>query len=396
MNLKSTISSTQNRLMSIDILRGIIIILMALDHTRDFFGAASFAPTDLSQTNTAWFLTRWVTHFCAPLFILLTGMSAFLYLQKCQSKKQLSHFLITRGLWMIFVEIIFINLSWQFGYNFTFVQVIWVIGWSMLMLSAMIYLNERWILLLSVSMLLFHNTLNDSAILISFGDYAWVWRLIHYPSGFQLFNAGWYVHASYSIFPWPGVMGLGYVLGRWFIQSPLQRRKLLILAGAFSCVGFVSLRYIGVYGDPSVWSEMDTFGHQILAFLHTAKYPPSLQFLLMTIGPGLLILAWLDNVNKESKSYQALRYAKVFGSVPMFFYLLHVPVINFASQIYAYFAYGTMVQFFYGSRVFPENYEPSLMLTYLAWIFMLVLLYWPCKHYEKLKKRSTNSLLAYL
>lgn len=395
MNQMTQINS-QNRLLSIDILRGIIIILMALDHTRDFFGAASFSPTDLSQTDAAWFFTRWITHFCAPLFILLTGISAFLYLQKCQSKSQLRNFLLSRGVWMLVVEVVIINISWQFDYNFTFVQVIWVIGWSMILLAGLIYLSDRWILAISLTMVLLHNLLNDSAILTAMGGYDWIWRLLHQPSGFQLFDGGWFVYVSYALIPWPGVIGLGYVMGRWFLLSADERTKLLLHSGIACCVAFVVLRIVGWYGDPTVWSEVEHFGHQLLAFFKTAKYPPSLQFLLMTIGPGLLVLAWLDRINQHSASYAIWRYAHVFGAVPMFFYLLHVPVINAASQFYSYLVYGKAVLFFYGPSVYPENYQPSLLLTYFAWVVLLIVLYFPCKYYGSVKKASKNPVFSYI
>ena len=335
--------------------------------------------------------------------MFLTGVSAFLYYQKTQSLSQLRYFLISRGVWLLFVEIVLINLSWQFGYGFTFVQVIWVLGWSMIILAGLSYLSYRWILVLCLPVILLHNGINDDAIMNYLGDYGMWWMLLHKTGGFEFFNTGWFVYISYALLPWPAVMGVGFVVGQWFVNEgedgqdkSAERVKKLLYWGLVCCGLFVLLRFAGWYGDPSVWSSVEHFGHPILSFFNTEKYPPSLQFLLMTIGPGLILLALLDGVTEQSKGYMWLKPLKVLGSVPMFFYLIHVPVINACSQIYSYLVYGKAVLFFYGPNVFPEGYQPSLLLTYIAWIALLIVLYIPCVYYAKLKRRSSHPLLSYI
>lgn len=396
----------KQRLLSIDIVRGLIIVLMALDHTRDFFGAASFSPTDLSQTDAAWFFTRWITHFCAPLFVFLTGVSAYLYYQKTKCLPSLRHFLLTRGMWLIVVELVLINASWQFGFGFTFVQVIWVLGWSMIILAGLSYFSLKTILMICLPVVFLHNTINDQAIMNYLGDYGMWWMLLHQTGGFEFFDTGWFVYISYALLPWPALMGIGFVIGHWFTGESLNseglaseriaRVKNLLLLGIACCVLFVVLRVTGWYGDTVNWTTAEDFGHPILSFLNTQKYPPSLQFLLMTIGPGLILLALLDGVKSDDKIYWWLKPFKVLGSVPMFFYLIHVPVINASAQIYSYFVYGKAVMFFYGPSVYPAGYEPSLWLTYIAWIVLTVILYIPCVYYAKLKSQSDHPIYSYV
>ena len=388
----------KNRLLSIDILRGIIIVLMALDHTRDFFGAANFSPTDLSQTDAAWFFSRWITHFCAPLFVFLTGVSAYLYYQKSNCLGQLRYFLLTRGLWLVFVELVIINVSWQFSYDFTFVQVIWVLGWSMIILAGLSYFAAKTILMICLPIVFLHNAINDQAIMDYLGDYGMWWMLLHQPGGFELFGTGWFVYISYALLPWPALMGIGFVIGVWFASDyrSQKRVKSLMILGLSCCALFVLLRFTGWYGDRINWNSAEHFGQPLLSFFNTEKYPASLQFLLMTVGPGLILLALLDSVKSDTRLYLVLKPLKVLGSVPMFFYLIHVPVINAASQFYSYLVYGKAVMFFNGPSVFPQGYEPSLQLAYLAWILVVLVLYIPCVYYSKLKAKSDHPIFSYI
>ncbi|NQZ06249.1 MAG: DUF1624 domain-containing protein [Algicola sp.] len=386
----------QKRLIAIDILRGLIIVLMALDHTRDFWGAAGFNPTDLSQTTPAWFFTRWVTHFCAPLFVFLTGVSAMLYSQKLESKAQLRNYLLSRGLWLIVLEIAVINLSWQVGYSFTFVQVIWVLGMSMVILSGLIYLPKRWILALTLPFLLLHNAIDDNAVAAALGSADWLWKILHMSHGITLDSINHRIIVVYPLIPWFSVMALGYVIGELFLKPQPQRQKTLLLIGSGMVLAFIVLRATGLYGDSSVYQSQDTVLFSILSFINTTKYPASLQFILMTIGPGLILLALLDKVNVEGKIYPALHWLKVFGSVPLFFYLIHVPVINASAHLYTWLRYGEAVNFFGGISAAPEGYEPSLLLAFIAWAGLVALLYYPCKQFGLLKRRSNNLILSYL
>lgn len=388
--------AANKRLVAIDILRGLIIILMALDHTRHFWGVADFNPTDLSETTAPWFFTRWITHFCAPLFVFLTGLSAMLYSQKLDSKAQLRNYLLSRGVWLIFLELTVLNLSWQLGYSFTIVQVIWAIGWSMIILSGLIYLPKRWILIVALSFLLLHNAIDDSAVLAFFGSADWVWKLLHMSTTIKFEGTHYFIAASYPLLSWFPVMALGYVAGQLFVQQQKPRQKTLLIIGCTMVVTFIVLRATGIYGDPSAFKPQDTLLFSLLSFLNTTKYPASLQFLLMTLGPGLILLAMLDKVTNDSKIYPALHWLKVLGSVPLFFYLIHVPVINATAQLYTLLRYGEAVNFFDGISVAPAGYEPNLLLNYVAWVGIVALLYYPCKRYGLLKRRSNNLVLSYL
>lgn len=383
------------RLVAIDILRGLIIILMALDHTRDFWGFAGFSPTDLSQTYPALFFTRWLTHFCAPLFIFLTGVSAFLYGQQVQSKSKLRNFLLSRGLWLVIVELVIINPSWQFGYNMVFVQVIWVIGISMIIMAGLIYLPTRWILLLCMPFVLFHNLLDDSAVSSLLGDSSWLWMIIHQRGGFKFSEQGLFIFVAYPLIPWFAVMAGGYVMGQYYLKPAATRQTALFALGAGFIVMFILLRASNIYGDPTSWQSGGDLTSSLLSFLNTTKYPPSLQFLLMTMGPGLILLGLLDKLSSDSKIYPAFHWLKVIGSVPLFFYIVHVPLINLAAHLYTYIRYGQAINFFNPQNV-PAAYSPSLLLAYIVWATLIAVLYYPCKRYGQIKRQSKNPLFSYL
>ncbi|MFT4929816.1 MAG: putative membrane protein [Phenylobacterium sp.] len=388
------------RLVAIDILRGLIIVLMALDHTRDFWGVAGFSPTDLSQTTAPWFFTRWITHICAPLFVFLTGVSAMLYSQKLDSKAQLRNYLLSRGVWLIFLEITVINLSWQVGYTFTFVQVLWAIGWSMVILSGLVYLPKRWILALTLPFLLLHNAIDDQAVTAMLGSTDWLWKFLHLQQWIGFENTEYGIIVIYPLLPWFSVMALGYVVGHLFlnvrVEQQQQRQKTLLLLGGAMVLVFIMLRATGLYGDPIHYETQDNLVLSLLSFLNTTKYPASLQFLLMTLGPGLMLLALLDKVTRDSKIYPLLHGLKIFGSVPLFFYLIHLPIISATAHLYTWIRYGEAVNFYFGISVAPAGYQPSLLLTYIAWITVVASLYYPCKHFALLKRRSNNVMLGYL
>ncbi len=389
--------SISQRIIAIDILRGLIIILMALDHTRDFWSLTSFSPTDPLLTTPAWFFTRWITHFCAPLFVLLTGVSAFLYGQKNQSKSKLRDYLISRGCWLIVLELIIINLSWQFAYNQIFVQVIWALGWSMIILGGLIYLPKRWILLINLPFLLLHNLIDDSFMNQLMGNQSWIWGFLHQPNDFFLFGSNFEISIVYPIIPWFSLMALGYTMGSLYLKPALVRQKALFLWGSCFILSFLVLRLSGFYGDPAPWqTTLDTMP-SFLSFFNTTKYPPSLQYLLMTVGLGLMLLALLDKINSTDKLYPTIRWVEVIGGVPLFFYIIHVPVINFSAHVYTYFYYGQAVNFMNTpSTAWPTEYVPNLALTYLVWIVLIAVLYLPCKYFRKLKRNSKNPFLSYL
>lgn len=386
------------RIIAIDILRGLIIILMALDHTRDFWSLTAFSPTDLAQTTPAWFFTRWITHFCAPLFVFLTGISTFLYGQKVQAKSKLRNYLISRGCWLIILELIVINFSWQFTYTYLFVQVIWALGWSMVILGGLIYLPKKWVLAISLPVLLLHNLIDDDFMHQIMGSYTWLWSFLHQPSSFALFGSDFNIQVVYPIIPWFALMAFGYTLGDLYLKPSSLRQKTLFLLGSSFTVSFIFLRFSNFYGDPSYWQPNSDMTLNLLSFLNNTKYPPSLQYLLITMGPGLMLLSLLDKINPQDKIlYPVVHWLKVIGGVPLFFYIIHVPMINLGAHIYTYLQYGRAINFTNDlSSTWPAAYTPNLALTYFVWAILLAILYLPCKHYGKFKKNSKNPIFSYL
>jgi uncharacterized membrane protein len=374
------------RIGSIDALRGLVIVLMALDHVRDYFSAARFDPLDLTQTSVALFLTRWITHFCAPTFVLLAGVSAHLISMRC-TRGELTRFLATRGAWLVILEVTVVNAAWNFNLTYqhgVFLQVIWAIGVSMIVLAALIHLPRFMIAVFAVVMIAGHNLL-DGVAPESFGEFAWVWSLLHVqspvPVGF----------VAYPLTPWVGVMALGYVLGALFELDSRRRGVLLVRIGAAAFALFVLLRYLNAYGDPEPWSAQASTIHTALAFLNVEKYPPSLLYLLLTLGAGLLVLAALENARGSPT-----RMLRTFGRVPLFFYVAHIVLAHLAAGLVALAAgYGVSVL----TNVFvfaPEGWGFDLPVVYLAWLFVLATLYPACRWYGEFKRRRTDWWLSYL
>ncbi|KZN35233.1 hypothetical protein N480_19505 [Pseudoalteromonas luteoviolacea S2607] len=388
--------TTQHRLISLDVLRGIIIVLMALDHTRHYWAITPFLPTDLDHTSPAWFFTRWITHFCAPLFVFLTGISAYLYREKVQSKLLLRNYLLSRGLWLILLEVTVINFSWQFAFDVVFLQVIWVIGWSMILLAGLIYLPMKLLAAVSLSVIAFHNLLNDSEITSAMGpQLAWLWHLLHMPAvvgqGNQL-----QVFIVYPLIPWFAVMALGYCIAPVFTISSASRYKALASCGLISIALFIILKVSNAYGDPNQFEVQASVISSLMSLLNNTKYPPSLLYLLMTIGPGLLLLIAIEKVSDLNPKTLWLNWLRVFGGVPLFYYLVHIPVINLSSKLFAWLQYGRTVNFLENPETWPALYQPNLWLAYLMWVILTITLYLPCKYYLNTKRTSQNWLVKYL
>ncbi len=389
----------QIRVNVIDQLRGLVILLMALDHTRDYWALMSFAPADLNETSPEWFFTRWITHFCAPSFVFLSGVSAYLYRHNKQlSTSELAKFLLTRGLWLIVVEIFFISFFWQFGWNFIIAQVIWAIGWSMVILAALIYLPNWVIAIITVTMIFGHNLLDGVDPQI-FGSFSWLWKILHVSSFIPIANApisGIYV--TYPLIPWIGVMSLGYLVGQVFTREAAEQQKILLFTGiAITCL-FLLLRSINLYGDPGVSPAMATWGpHErgsmftFLSFLNTSKYPPSLQFLAMTLGPSILLLSQLHRTPKI-----VAKILTTFGRVPFFFYFIHLPLIHFSSGIWNYSLYQTWSIDVFTTTNQPSSYTASLLTCYLVWLVTLLALYWPCRWFMKYRQNNPSWWISYL
>jgi len=307
--------ATRVRLESIDLLRGVIMIVMALDHVRDFLGNSGLNPTDPATTTIPLFFTRWITHFCAPVFFLLTGTGAYLSLRK-KTTSQLSGFLFTRGLWLIVLEVVVVRcLGWQFNfdYHLTILMVLWALGWAMIVLSGLVYLPTWAVTTFGLAMMAGHNLFD------SVQSSNWLWSILH-EQNILTDHPGHVVFVGYPLIPWIGVTAAGYGLGQIYNWPSPRRRALLLLLGLGATAGFVILRAINVYGDPLPWTAQISPAFTVLSFLNTRKYPPSLLYLLMTLGPALLLLWAVD-----SRTPRFLRPALTIGKVPMFYYLLHIP-----------------------------------------------------------------------
>ncbi|MCO7226913.1 DUF1624 domain-containing protein [Pleionea sp. CnH1-48] len=377
---------------SIDQLRGIVIVLMALDHVRNFFSPFPFMPEDVSQTSPELFFTRWVTHFCAPVFVFLAGVGAYLFQQKQQSKKELRYFLLTRGLWLVFIELIIIAPSWTFNIApFFILQVIWVLGISMICLALLTYCPRIIIWCVAGFFILGHNLL-DSISAASFGDIGWLWNILHEPTFLNVSQPGFSVFVAYPLIPWIGVMALGYVATAWLIESEATFSQRCVIAGSFAITLFIGLRLLNIYGDPVPW-QMQSRGEvfSLISFLNTQKYPPSLLYLCMTLGPALVFLGALEKYKwRWSSLFQ------VFGRVPFFFYVLHVPVIHLLAVFWFWSLTTSTGWQLAGPSAFPAGYQPNLWLTYGVWLVVTLGFYFLCRWYAGIKRRHDSWILRYL
>jgi uncharacterized membrane protein len=379
------------RIESIDVVRGVIMVLMALDHVRDFFGNSGFNPTDPATTTIPLFFTRWITHFCAPVFFLLTGTGAYLSLGK-KSKRELSRFLFTRGLWLIFLELTVTRcLGWQFNfdYHLTMLMVLWALGWAMIVLSVLVYLPAWAVTAFGLVMIATHN-LFDSV------ESSNPLRSILHSPNIILNHPGRIIFVPYALIPWVGVTAAGYGLGQIY-RWPSERRKAFLLPlGLGLTAAFVILRGINIYGNPFPWSTQRSQAFTVLSFLNTTKYPPSLLYLLMTLGPALLFLWAVDG-----RTPRWLRPALTIGKVPMFYYLLHIPLIHLLALAVCYVRYGQVHWMFEspGLAEFPITKPPgwgySLPIVYLIWIFVVLTLYPLCRWFAGLKQRRSDNWLSY-
>ncbi|MFA4947995.1 MAG: heparan-alpha-glucosaminide N-acetyltransferase domain-containing protein [Candidatus Krumholzibacteriia bacterium] len=385
------------RLDSVDLLRGLVMVIMALDHVRDYFHRSGFYlqfdPTDLSRTDTALFVTRWVTHFCAPVFIFLAGTGAFLSASRGKSKSELSKFLFTRGLWLVLLELTVLHAAWSFNFDLRveMVQVIWALGWSMVALSGLIYLPVWAVAVFGVVMIAVHN-LFDGIQAQNLGAFGWLWKVFH--EGGLMQPTPWSgIFVAYPLIPWIGVMAAGYGFGRLLLLDRGARRRWLFALGGSLILMFVILRAVNRYGDPTPWSAQKSGLFTFFSFINTYKYPPSLLFLLMTLGPATLALALLDR-----RAGRFTRPLIVFGRVPLFFYVLHIPLIHGLAVLFARARYGQAHWLFQNPPDFavPKDYGYSLPVVYLIWIAVVLILYPACRWYAGIKKRRRDGRLSYL
>jgi uncharacterized membrane protein len=382
------------RLDSIDLLRGLVMVIMALDHVRDFFhqGAFLIDPTDLTKTNTALFFTRWITHFCAPVFVFLAGTGAFLSASRGKTKAELSRFLLTRGLWLIVLELTVIDLGWTFGVDSFFVgQVIWAIGWSMIVLAFLIYLPVWAITAFGVVMIVAHN-LFDPVQARSLGALSGLWAALHARELTETYG-GIRLFTMYPLAPWVGVMAAGYGFGQLYLMGRERRRRLLLRLGLGLTLLFIILRAANFYGDPRPWSTQQNALYTFLSFINCEKYPPSLLFLLMTLGPAIIALALSERFNEHPAPL--LRPLVVFGRVPLFYYILHIPLIHGLAVVFAIIKYGPAVSEAFKSGP-PADYGYGLPVVYMVWVGVVLALYPACRWFAGVKRRRKDAWLSYL
>ncbi len=375
------------------------MVIMAIDHTRDYVHSAAmaFRPEDLTQTTPAIFMTRWITHFCAPAFMFCAGAGAFFRLERVGTMPALSRFLWTRGLWLVLLEFTVVRAGFFFnlGFNPLFLLVFWALGISMIALALLVYLPHRVLLVVSVGMIALHN-LFDSVTASQFGAYGWAWQLLHEQSAVVV--RGLVVIVAYPLVPWIGVMAAGYCLGRVYRLPAERRRRLLVRLGIALIASFVVLRALNGYGDPRPWSPQAEPVNTLLSFLNATKYPASLAFLLMTLGPVMLFLAWIDRVQLSSRHPLV-----VFGRVPLFYFVVHFPLIHALSIALAWLRYGWTPFLFVppptlGTErsVFPPDYGWDLWVVYAVTGLAVLTLYPACLWLSRLKARRRDRWLSYV
>jgi uncharacterized membrane protein len=381
------------RLDSVDRLRGLVMVLMALDHVRGYFTNQFPDPTDLNNTSAALFLTRWISHLCAPTFIFLAGTGAYLAASRGKTTLQLAWFLLTRGLWIVLLGLTLVRFSWSFSldvHNYN-ADVLWAIGWSMVVLSGLVFLPTGVVTVFGLVLIAGHNLL-DSVRAADLGPFSDFWEILHRKEmkrdgPLEFFGGEIKFYTQYPLIPWIGVMAAGYGFEALLLRDAAVRRKWLLGLGIGLCLGFVLLRAANDYGDPDPWSRQDNGLFTVLSFLNCHKYPPSLLFLLMTLGPALLLLAWF-----ERAPYLPGRPLLIFGRVPMFYYLIHIPLVHALQVAALVMRYGPAIL---DAQQLPEDCGYTLPVVYAIWLGVVLALYPICRWFAGVKRRHRAAWLSY-
>jgi uncharacterized membrane protein len=396
-------AASDSRIPSIDLIRGAVMIVMAIDHVRVYSGLPAGGPAP------GIFFTRWVTHFCAPAFVFLAGASAFLYGRKHAG---VSRYLLIRGAWLVFLELTFLRVAWTFNFDFAHHEmagVIWVIGWCMILLAGLVKLPLAVIGTLGLVVIAGHNLMDPylPKLIPALGDnsLAGLWKILYlgFFAGPIRFGAdGPNLIVLYSIIPWIGVMAIGYAFGKVLALEPARRNRICLAVGLGATTLFLVLRGFNLYGDPRPWNAVaqgpngSTSMPALLAFLNTNKYPASLAFLLMTLGPTIALMPLLDQARGR-----LARWIIVFGRVPFFFYMLHIPLIHALALVVSIVRLGKVSPWLFtnhpmGNPPPPEGYTWTLPLLYLVWAVAIVILYFPCRWFASLKGKRKDWWLSYL
>jgi len=383
------------RVESIDLLKGLVMVIMALDHVRDYFhySANFYDPADPTQTTLPIFFTRWITHFCAPAFSFLAGLSAYMVGKK-KSRKELSRFLVQRGLWLVFIELTIVTFGWYFDIHFRTISllVIWSLGVSMITLAALIYLPKNLLLIFCCLLFFGHNLLDK----VQFNNNL-LWEILHQQNFYKLSDST-QLFVGYPIIPWIAVMALGYYFGQFYNQTytASNRKRIFNIVGFSALALFVILRWTNSYGNPVPRQQYDSLSKDVVSFLNPAKYPPSLMFLLMTLGTTLVFLA-----NSEKLRGRLVNFFSTFGRVPFFYYILHIYLIHVLAMIFAELSgFGWklfILPTWIGFVPAMKGYGFNLVTVYFVWIGIILALYPLCRKFDHYKQNNKHKWwLSYL
>ena len=385
------------RLESIDLLRGVLMILMALDHTKDYFSSVvGIEPTDAAHSWPALFVTRWVTHICAPGFIALAGTSVYLQRERGKTHGQLATLLVTRGLWLVLLESTLISFGWSFAFA-PGLQVIWAIGVSMVFLAAVLRLPVAAIGGIGAAIVLLHNLL-DPIRAARFGDGANLWRLVH-ERGPLIVHHQFVGMAAYPVVPWIGVICLGYAFGPVVLMPPERRRRIAVVLGLALLAGFALLRVTHGYGDHDVFHRLGSAQRTAMRFFEVEKYPPSLQYLLATLGVILLLYALIDVAVNRDWVPDVRHFLETYGRVPFFYYVLHIYLLHAAALLLTAGEHLNWRFWLIPGAVFTQHLDGwgfGLPGVYLVWAMVVLVLYLPCRWFSRLKARRRDWWLSYL
>ncbi len=389
---------SERRIRSIDVARGVAMVLMAIDHVRVYAGVPPGGP------RPGVFLTRWITNFVAPAFAFLSGTSAFMLGRKLGDRGALARYLVTRGLVLVLLELTVIRIAWTFNFDFghyLLAGVIWMLGWCMVLLAALIWLPIPAIGAFGVVVIALHNLMDfvapaTSTALLG-GSLSWLWQILYFGGPIQLGQNGPTLMVLYSIVPWIGVMAAGYAFGAVLTLEPRRRDRICIALGASAIMLFLLLRTIDIYGDPRHWHVTQPTPMPVLfRFINTTKYPASLQFLLMTLGPVILLLPLAERARGRIGEMFA-----TFGRVPMFYYLLHIPTIHLAAVLVSLAREGRINPWLFANHPMmnpppPDGYTWRLSLLYAVFVVVIAVLYWPCRWYARRKATDPRPWMRYI
>ena len=430
-------ASTRHRIASLDIVRGVVVVLMAIDHVRVYSGQPAGGP------SPGIFFTRWITHFVAPAFLFLAGTAAYLYGQRSKDRGKLARFLLTRGVWLVLLELTVLRVAWTFNFDYAHYMlagVIWMIGWCMVLMAGIVYLPTAAIAALGIGIIVLHNLTDYFPALLAAmrqGVLAPVWKTLYAGGAIRFGANGPPLIILFVLVPWIGVMAAGYAYGSVMTLSPERRRSISLRLGLAVTAAFILLRAIDLYGDPRSWSRAPialqrpattnplrptppspapaaTPASQApnrvvaptptprpqmpkaLAFLNTNKYPASLSFLLMTLGPMLVLLGLVEYARGPIAGV-----LETFGRVPFFYYLLHIPLIHLAAVVVSFIRDGSADPWLFTNHPMmnpppPPGYVWSLPLLYLVWAIVIGVLYVACRWYAGVKAKSRSRWLSYL